>query len=83
MNDFTADNLKIFIDCVLVIDDLVEQLNGKIKQFFSTGRHFKSQMIVMCHKPAELDNMACASADTIYIKLIKKRSLITSISLLF
>ena len=42
-------------------------LNKDVAYYFTEGRHYNIQMIVMCHKPAQIINTARMSCDTIYI----------------
>ena len=45
-----------------------EKLNKEIAYYFIEGRHYNVQMIVLCHKPAQIINTARMSCDTIYLK---------------
>ena len=56
-----------FQNCVIVLDDMGDRLNKEIGYCFTEGRHYIIQMIVMCHKPAQLINTARMSCDTIYL----------------
>ena len=53
--------------CVIVLDDMGDRLNKDIVYYFTEGRHYDFQMIVMCHKPAQKINTARMSCDTIYL----------------
>ena len=44
-----------------------DKLNKDIAYYFTDGRHYNIQMIVMCHKPAQIINKARMSCDTIYL----------------
>ena len=44
-----------------------DKLNKVIAYYFTKGRHSNIQMIVMCHKPAQIINTARMSCDTIYL----------------
>ena len=44
-----------------------DKLNKDIAYYFTEGRHYNIQMIVMCHKPAQIINTARMSCDTIYL----------------
>ena len=44
-----------------------DKLTKDIAYYFTEGRHYNIQMIVMCHKPAQIINTARMSCDTIYI----------------
>ena len=56
-----------FKDCVFVLDDMGDKLNKDIAYYFTEGKHYNIQMIVMCHKPAQINNTARMSCDTIYL----------------
>ena len=43
-----------------------DKLNKDIAYYFTEGRHYDIQMIVMCHKPAQIINTARMSFITIY-----------------
>ena len=61
----TKNNMHKFQICVIVLDDMVDRLNKDIAYYFTEGRHYNIQMIVMCHKPAQIINTARMSCDTI------------------
>ena len=63
----TKNNMHKFQNCVIVLDDMGDRLNKDIAYYFTEGRHYKIQMIVMCHKPAQIINTARMSCDTIYL----------------
>ena len=44
-----------------------DKLNKDRVYHFKEGRHYNFQMIVMCHKPAQIINTARMSSDTIYL----------------
>ena len=56
-----------FQNCVIVLDDMGDRLNKDIAYYFTKGRHHNIQLIVMCHKPAQIINTARMSCDTIYL----------------
>ena len=60
-------NMSKFKNCVIVLDDMGDNLNKDITCYFREGRHYNIQMIVMCHKPAQIINTARMSCDTIYL----------------
>ena len=60
-------NKSNFKDSVIVLDDMGDKLNKDIAYYFTEGRHYNIQMIVMCHKPAQINNTARMSCDTIYL----------------
>ena len=61
--DHIKDKSK-FKDSVIVLDDMGDKLNKDIAYYF-TERHYNVQLIVMCHKPAQIINTARMSCDTI------------------
>ena len=63
----TKNNMHKFQNCVIVLDDMGDRLNKDIAYFFTEGRHYNIQMIVMCHKPAQTIIAARVSSDTIYL----------------
>ena len=63
----TKNNMHKFPNCVIVLDDMGDRLNKDIGYYFTEGRHHSIQMIVMCHKPAQIINTARMSCDTIYL----------------
>ena len=63
----TKNIMHKFQNCVIVLDDMGDRLNKDIAYFFTEGRHYNIQMIVMCHKPAQTINTARVSCDTIYL----------------
>ena len=67
MSMITTKNMSNFKDSVIVLDDMGDKLNEDIGFYFTEGRHHNIQMIVMCHKPAQINNTARMSCDTIYL----------------
>ena len=67
INVITKNNMHKFQDCVIVLDDMGGRLNKDIPYYITEGRHYNVQMIVMCHKPAQIYNTARLSSDTIYL----------------
>ena len=63
----TSKNLPNFKNSVIVPDDMGNKLNGYMAYYFTEGRHHKIQMIVMCHKPAQIINTARMSCDSNYL----------------
>ena len=63
----TKNNMHKFQNCVIVLDDMGDRLNKDIGYYFTEGRHYNFQMIVMCHKPAQIINTARMSCDTFYL----------------
>ena len=67
INMITKNNMHKFQNCVIVLDDMGDRLNKDIGYYFTKGRHYNIQMIVMCHKPAQIINTARMSCDTNYL----------------
>ena len=67
INMITKNNMHKFQNCVIVLDDMGDRLNKDIGYYFTEGRHYNIQMIVMSHKPAQIINSARMSCDTIYL----------------
>ena len=67
INMITKINMHNFQNCVIVLDDMGDRLNKDIAYYFTDGRHYNIQTIVMCHKPAQIFNTARLSCDTIYL----------------
>ena len=67
MKMITKHNMHKFQNCVIALDDMGDRLNKDIGYYFTEGRHYNIQMIVMCHKPAQIINTARMSCDTIYL----------------
>ena len=63
----TTQNILKFQNSVIVLDDMGNKFNIHIKYYFTEGRHKSIQMIVMCHKPAQIDNLARMNCDINYI----------------
>ena len=67
INMITSKNKPKFKDSVIVFDDMGDKLNKDIAYYFTEGRHYNIQMIVMCHKPAQIIKTARMSCDTTYL----------------
>ena len=67
INMIRSNNKSKFKDSVIVLDDMGDKLNKDVAYYFTEGRHYNIQMIVMCHKPAQIINTARMSCDTIYL----------------
>ena len=63
----TSKNKSKFKYSVILLDDMSDKLNKDIAYYFTKGSHYNIQMIVMCHKPAQIINTARMSCDTIYL----------------
>ena len=61
----TKNNMHKFQNCAMVLDDMGDRLIKDIVYYFTEGRHYNIQKIVMCHKPAQKINTARMSCDTI------------------
>ena len=66
LNMIIKNNMHKFQNCVIVLDDMGDRLNKDIAYYFTEGRHYNIQLIVVCHKPAQIINTARMSCDTIY-----------------
>ena len=44
-----------------------DKLNKDIVFYFTGGRHYNIQLIVMCHKPVQIINTARMSCDAIFL----------------
>ena len=69
INMITKNNMHKFQKCVIVLDGMGDTLNKDIGYYFTEGRHYIIQLIVMCHKPAQIINTARMSCDTIYLTI--------------
>ena len=67
INMITSKNKSKFKDSVIVLDDMGDKLNKDIIYYFTEGRHYNFQIIVMCHKPAQIINIERMSCDTIFL----------------
>ena len=67
INMITMKNILKFKNSVIVLDDMGDKFNKDILYFFTEGRNKNIHMIVMCHKPAQIENLARMNCDTIYI----------------
>ena len=68
MSMITTKNMSKFKDSLIVLDDMGDKLNKDIGFYHNIQRrHHNAQMIVMCHKTAQINNTARMSCDTIYL----------------
>ena len=67
INMITSKNKSKFKDSLIVLDDMDGKLIKHIAYYFTEGRHYNIQMIVMCDKPARIINTARMSCNTIYL----------------
>ena len=63
----TSKNKSKFKDSVIVLDDMGDKLYKDIAYYFTEGRHYNNQIIVMYHKPVQIINTVRMSCDTIYL----------------
>ena len=57
IGEIMENNIGGFKEAALVLDDMGGKLNKQITYYFTIGRHHDIQMIVMCHKSAQTDNI--------------------------
>ena len=76
----TSKNKSKFKDSVTVLDDMGDKLNKDIAYYFTEGRHYIIQMVVICRKPAQIINTARMSCDTIYLTTYNGGDLFKSFS---
>ena len=64
-------NILKFQNSVIVLDDMGNKFNEDIVFYFTERRTKNIQMIVcqMCHKAAQIENMARMNCDTFYITI--------------
>ena len=63
----TSKNKSKFKDSENFLNDMGDKLSKDIAYYFTEGRHYNIQMIVMCHKPAQIINTVRMSCDTVYL----------------
>ena len=63
----TTQKILKFQNRVIVLDDMGNEFNSHIKYYLTEGRHKNFQIIAMCHKPAQINNMSRTNCDTTYI----------------
>ena len=56
-----------FKNTLIVFDDMGDKFNSHINYYFTKGRHYNIQMIVLFHKPVQINNLARLNCETIYI----------------
>ena len=71
INMITTENMLNFKDSKIVLDGMGDQLNKNITCYFTEGRHYNIQMIVMCHKPAQIIITTKMRCHAIYITTYK------------
>ena len=67
INMITSKNKPKLKDSVIFLNYMGDKLSKDIAYYFTEGRHYNIQMIVKCHKPAQIINTARMSCDTIYL----------------
>ena len=61
-------NIEMFKDKTIVLDDMGGNIYTKnVAEIFTKGRHYHIQIIVLAHKPADVDNKVRMNINTIYI----------------
>ena len=63
----TIKNIDKFKISIIVLDDMGSEFSHHKKNNFTEGRQNNIQMIVMCHKQAQKDNMSRMNCDTLYV----------------
>ena len=66
VNMITMKNILRFKNKVIVLDDFGDKFNRDIVYYFTEGRNKNIQMIVVCNKPAHINNMARVNCGIIY-----------------
>ena len=79
----TMNNLLKFRNNVIVLDDMGDNFIKDIVYYFTEGRNKKIQMIVMCHKSAQIEIMARMNFDTIYITFYNAADLFKNFSITY
>ena len=67
INMITLKNILKFQSSLIVLDDRCDKFDSQIEFYFTEGKNKNIRIIVICHKPAQIDNMARMNCDTIYI----------------
>ena len=62
----TNKNIDKFKNSMIVFDDMGSDFSRHMKCYFTKGRHINIQMIVICHKKAQIDKMSRMNCDTLY-----------------
>ena len=75
INMITSKNKSKFKDSVIVLDDMGDKLNKDLAFYFTEGRHYNIQIIVIDHKPAQKINTARMSCDTFYLTTYNRADL--------
>ena len=63
------ENLLKFKYSVIVLDDMGDKFILDIACYFTDLEQHKNEMIVMCHKPAQIMNTSRMSCDVLYNNL--------------
>ena len=64
----TIKNIDKFKNSIIVPDDIGSEFSRHIKYYFTEERHKNIQTIILCHKPAQRDNMSRMDCNTLYIR---------------
>ena len=63
----TIECILKFKNSVIALDDMGDNFNKDINCYFAVGRLQNVQMVVRCHKPAQLNHTTRMSCDTIHL----------------
>ena len=82
-NMITTQNTQKFKNSFIVLDDMGDKFLSHIKNYFTEGRHKNIQMIVMCLKLAQINNISRMNCDTIYITTYNETELFQNFNTTF
>ena len=68
INMITSKDMPNFKNSLISLDDMGDKLNKDTVYYFTEERQHYNQMIVMCHKPAQIIITARMGCDTFYLK---------------
>ena len=68
-------NIPKFKNKVTVLDYMCDKFNKDLVYYFIEGSNKNIQMIVLCHKPAQINRMARMNCDTVCIKTYNRADL--------
>ena len=83
INTITMNKILKFQNSVIVPDDMGDNFSKDVVYYFTEGRNKNFQMIVMCHKPAQIDIMARLNCDTIHITTYNGADLFKNFSITY
>ena len=72
-----------FKDSIIVLDDMGKKLNKNIAYYFTEGRNNNIQMIVMCHKLAQIINTSRKMCDTICFRTYNGADLFKNFNVIY